>query len=184
MSVERSHLRVIHGGLYREVTFGSTRLVLTERPYRSPDAVLFEENTHLAMSGSFRAGDYPAPAGGGLPRSQPPVMGGSVLVRPGRPTEMFLVVNDGGSQPAVRRGWLERAWLEVFREAERLKLSFLVAPLIGGMGGAPLEEVLSSVVGVMSLGSHRFPRTIEIACGSLAEQAYAALAHYAHPVRH
>lgn len=172
----RPSLRVIHGGRYRHLRLGLTRVVVTERPYRSPDAVLFEENTALNMSG---AGTLDATQAG-TPSTH---RGGSVIVRPGTPAELLLIVNRAGSRTGFRPGWLESAWDAALQEADQRRLSFLVAPLVGCIGGAKLEVSLSAVAGVLSLRQYQYPRTLELACGDLAEQAYAGLAHYAHHLR-
>ena len=97
---------------------------------------------------------------------------------------MFLVVNRTGARSVPRPGWLEKAWEAAFGEAERRRLSVLVAPLIGCVGGAGLDTSLAAVAGVLSLRQYKYPRTLELACGELAEEAYAGIARHAHHIRH
>ena len=168
MSEERPLLRVIQGGRAREITLGFTRLIVNERPVFRSDGVLLEEDTALGMSGTPAA---------------EPSRGGSVVVREGRPVELLLVVNDAGKQ-GPRPGWLESAWDEALRIADRMHLSQLTAPLIGCAGGATLEESLGAASHVMAVGRFANVRAIELVCGDLAELVYQTLSRHAHLIRH
>jgi hypothetical protein len=171
MPLLRPQFRVIQGGRAREITLGFTRVVVNERPVFRPDGVLLEENTLLAMSFFGAPGHTPA-------------RGGSVVVREGRPVELLLVVNDAEKPGGARPGWLESAWEEALRTADRLHLAQLTAPLIGCSGGATLEESLGAAAHVIAMNRYANVRALELVCGDLAELVYLTLSRHAHLIRH
>lgn len=170
MTFLRPQLRVIQGGRARELTLGFTRVVVNERPVFRPDGVLLEENTALSMSYFGVPGQLPA-------------RGGVVVVREGRPVELLLVVNDA-EKAGPRPGWLENAWSDALRAADRMHLAQLTAPLIGCSGGASLEDALGACAHVLSVNRYANMRAIELVCGDLAELVYLTLSRHAHLVRH
>jgi hypothetical protein len=177
---EAPTLRLIKGGHFRETRLGETRLVVTERPYRRASAVCFEENTALSMSGAFAPGYR---TGSGLFSSRP--AGGTAILRKGDPLAFYLVVNERGRAVSYRRGWLESAWNEALRSADKLGAASLSAPLIGCIGGAAVETAVLTVAHVLQLNRYHRLRVVELACGGLAEAAFAVLkTANAHPVRH
>ncbi len=105
-----------------------------------------------------------------------------VVVVPHTPVELHLVVAD--REARLRPGWIEPAWHAAFGEAERLRLSLLVAPPVGCASGASLDAALAALGSVVAFGGYRYPRALEIVCSGHAEAAFLTLKRYAHPVRH
>ena len=136
---KRAQLRVVRGGLQKEISYGSLRIVAAteDRPPFSVEAVAFEEDTWLIMSADPKVcepEEHPIRLMTDLINTAPlPV--GSVLVKGGKPLKFLAVVHDVDQDPTWRESWIEKALLEIFSEAETRRLGAIAIPLLGTLHG-------------------------------------------------
>ena len=135
----RAQLRVVRGGLQKEISYGSLRIVAAteNRPPFSVDAVAFEEDTWLIMSADPKVcepEEHPIRLMTDLINTAPlPV--GSVLVKGGKPLKFLAVVHDVDQDPTWQESWIEKALLGIFREAEHRRLGAIAIPMLGTRHG-------------------------------------------------
>jgi hypothetical protein len=141
---KREMLRVIDGGLRREMTYGSLRIVAaprTSRPF-TVEALVVEEDTWLIMSAEpqmAEAEEHPI-------RLMTDVINavkekaGSVKVRDGEPLRFLAIVHDVDSEPTWREEWIQSALIKILQEAASRKLTALGLPLLGTRHGR-LEDL-------------------------------------------
>ena len=177
MPVVRPHLRLIRGGRYRELIFGHTRLLVSEKANPKADGYLFEEDTLLSMSVS--KGERPLHT-----METHPVRGGTSITRAGTPAELLLIVNEARPLRRFRPGWLDPAWKAALHEADHLRLTTVSAPLVGCIGGAALDAVLLAAASALTLERFANLHAVELVCADLADEVYRRLTRYAYPVRH
>ena len=135
----REKLRVIEGGLRKEVTFGELKIVVC--PEASPpfamQAVAIEEDTWLIISADpqiVQSEEHPIRLMTDLMNSEKEKVG-SVKVKEGYPLRFLAIVHDVDSEPTWREEWVESALVQVLREAERRRLGAIAVPLLGTRHG-------------------------------------------------
>jgi hypothetical protein len=135
----RAHLRVVHGGLQREVYYGSLRIVAAGEKHQpfGVEAISFEEDTWLIMSADPKVcepEEHPIRLMTDLINTEPiPV--GSVLVKGKSPLKFLAVVHDVDQEPTWKESWIEKALRGIFKEAEDRRLKSIALPLLGTRHG-------------------------------------------------
>jgi len=127
-------LRVIQGGLQREISFRGL-LVVAAPPENSPfrvEAEVLEEDTFLVMSADLEVREPSEPVIKIMTRllDTEPQSPGSVLLREGNPLRFLAVVHDFNQEPTWREEWIAKALESVFRKAESRHVESLVIPLL------------------------------------------------------
>ena len=135
----RGRLRIVRGGLRREIYYGSLRIVAAgekDQPF-GVEAVAFEEDTWLIMSADPKVcepEEHPIRLMTDLINTEPiPV--GSVLVKGKSPLKFLAVVHDVDQDPTWKESWIEKALLGIFKEAEDRQLKSIALPLLGTRHG-------------------------------------------------
>lgn len=137
--VIRKNLRVIDGGLRRQLTFGRLQVVLC--PQTSPpfavQAAVVEEDTWLILSAEPKlapAEEHPIRLMTDLANAEKETVG-TVRVKDGRPLRFLAIVHDVDCEPTWREQWVQSALVEVLREAEKRRLEAVAVPLLGTRHG-------------------------------------------------
>ena len=134
-----AHLRVLRGGLQREIYYGSLRIVAAGENHQPFDveAVAYEEDTWLIMSADPKVcepEEHPIRLMTDLINTEPiPV--GSVLVKGRSPLRFLAVVHDVDQEPTWKESWIEKALQGIFKEAEDRQLKSLAVPMLGTRHG-------------------------------------------------
>lgn len=154
------NLRVIEGGLHREMSFGRLRIVAA--PQTSPpfavQAVAIEEDTWLIISAEPNIApteEHPVRLMTEL-MSAAKEKAGSVRVKEGCPLRFLAIVHDVDCEPTWREQWVQSALVNVLREAEKRRLDAVAVPLLGTRHGrlAPkrfAELLAAALLGVESI---------------------------------
>lgn len=137
---KRPRLRLIRGSYPRKVSLGSVDIVAApeNRPPFSVDALAFEEDTFLVLSGDREVRDPHEHQVRLMTRviETQPEMPGSVLVRGKRPLCLLAIVHDLNQDPSWKEEWVASALDGIFREAERRRLKSIALPFVGTLHGS------------------------------------------------
>jgi len=146
-----SGLRLIRGGLQREISIGSLRIVAgpEDKPPFIVDAVAAEEDTFLVLSADTRIrepDEHPVRLMTRLIETRPETPG-SVLVKGGRPLRLFAIIHDFNEEPSWREEWIGSALEGIFREMESRRLGSIALPLLGTLHGSFEEKSFVMLLG-------------------------------------
>lgn len=153
----RKNLRVIEGGLRRELTFG--RLKIVASPQQSPpfavQAVTVEEDTWLILSADPKiapAEEHPIRLMTDLINTAKEKVG-TVRVKGGHPLRFLAIVHDVDCEPTWREQWVQSALVDVLREAEKRRLAAIALPLLGTRHGRLQPARFAELLAAALLGS-------------------------------
>ncbi|MDY7037104.1 MAG: hypothetical protein SV375_13190, partial [Thermodesulfobacteriota bacterium] len=137
-------LRLIRGGLQREISIGSLSIVTgpQDRPPFLVDAIAAEEDTFLILSADTRIrepNEHPVRLLTRLIETQPETPG-SVLVKGGNPLRLLAIIHDFNQEPSWREEWIRSSLECIFREIESRRLESIALPLLGTLHGSFEEK--------------------------------------------
>ena len=154
-SLTGTNLRVIVGGLRRELTLGGLKVVICpeDSPPFAVQAVAVEEDTWLIVSAApviAQPETHPIRLMTDLMNTEKEKVG-TVKVKEGHPLRFLAIVHDVDSEPTWREEWVQSALVQVLREAEKRRLNAIAVPLLGTRHGrlqaGRFAELLSTALG-------------------------------------
>jgi hypothetical protein len=154
--LRRKNLRVIEGGLRRQLTCGRLRIVAC--PQTSPpfavQAVAIEEDTWLILSADPKIApteEHPIRLMTDLVNTEKEPVG-TVRVKDGRPLRFLAIVHDVDCEPTWREQWVQSALAEVLQEAEKRRLGAVGLPLLGTRHGRLRPKRFAELLATALLG--------------------------------
>jgi hypothetical protein len=136
---KRPGLKLIQGGLHREMRLGSVRIVAApeDKPPFRVDAVVAEEDTFLVLSADPEVrepDEHPVRLFTRIIETLPEAPG-NVLVKEKSPLKFLAIVHDLNQEPSWKEEWIAGALEGILQEAERRKLRLIALPLLGTLHG-------------------------------------------------
>lgn len=133
-------MRLIDGGLHREISFHHLRIVAAPQnaaPF-NVEGLAFEEDTWLVMSADPKIcepPEHPIRLITDLIEAKPESVG-NVLIQGNHPLRFLAIVHDVNQEPTWKEEWIESALQEIFRKAEQRRIQAVGLPLIGTLHGS------------------------------------------------
>jgi hypothetical protein len=154
--LRRKNLRVIEGGLRRQLTCGRLRIVTCPQnlPPFAVQAVVVEEDTWLILSADPKIApteEHPIRLMTDLVNTEKETVG-TVRVNDGRPLRFLAIVHDVDCEPTWREQWVQSALAEVLQEAEKRRLGAVGLPLLGTRHGRLRPKRFAELLATALLG--------------------------------